>query len=122
MKNLLSTLSDSLIGKVLGAHELFIVEHIHHNKELSWNAKRSSLTVTKQKNRLVNVSHASFLVKCFLGHVFSWSAPSKKVGFSLRKSASQADFLRCLCMELKGSLGETWECGSWTKPTEKTEI
>jgi len=30
---------------VLGAHELFIVEHIHHNKELSWNAKRRFLAM-----------------------------------------------------------------------------
>eukprot|EP00435_Cladocopium_sp_Y103_P055308 s80_g18.t1 len=30
---------------VLGAHELFIVEHIHHNKELPWDEKRRFLAM-----------------------------------------------------------------------------
>lgn len=32
-----------ILCKVLGSHELFIVQNIHHNKDLPWNEKRHLL-------------------------------------------------------------------------------
>ena len=111
MKNLLSTLSDSLIGKVLGAHELFIVEHIHHNKELSWNAKRSSLTVTKQKNRLVNVSRASFFGQMFFGPCFFLVSPQQKSGVFTSEIGFTGRFLAMFVHGAEGEFGRN--LGVW---------